>query len=225
MTLPALPLAGAPLTLQKTMADIGPVWGSNIQAHSDMVKKAYAPLLAAAPKDGITVTRNIAYGAHARQVADIFQPANVKVKGNAGGAPVVVFVHGGAFVRGDKRTSDEIYDNVMYWFARQGYLGINIEYRLAPDSPYPGGADDIAAAMAWLHANVAHDLAGPLTSISGFIDTIANLDEKSNQTEKEKYFGIIRKNLKTLSRLVAELGELQADLNVPFRPTSRQQRR
>jgi acetyl esterase/lipase len=142
------PLAGAPPALQQTMAQIGRVWASNIQQHSDLTKKAYAPLLAAAPKDGITVTRDAPYGAHARQVADIFQPAGID------NAPVAVFVHGGAFIRGDKRTSDEIYDNVLYWFARQGYLGINVEYRLAPESPYPGGADDVALAMDWLHANV-----------------------------------------------------------------------
>jgi acetyl esterase/lipase len=67
----------------------------------------------------------------------------------------VVFVHGGAFVRGDKQASPEIYDNLLYWFAKQGYLGINIEYRLAPESAYPGGADDVALAMAWLHTNAA----------------------------------------------------------------------
>lgn len=130
------------------MAEIGPIWASNIQKHSDLTKKAYAPLLAAAPKGGITVVRDVAYGAHPRQVLDIFQPTEIQ------NAPVAIFVHGGAFIRGDKRTSDEIYDNVLYWFARQGYLGINVEYRLAPESPYPGGADDIALAMDWLHANV-----------------------------------------------------------------------
>jgi acetyl esterase/lipase len=61
-----------------------------------------------------------------------------------------VFVHGGAFVRGDKRTSDEIYDNVLYWFARQGWVGINVEYRLAPESTYPGGARDVALALEWV---------------------------------------------------------------------------
>jgi acetyl esterase/lipase len=144
------PLAGAPPSLQQAMAEIGPIWASNIQKHSDLTKKAYAPLLAAAPKDGITVSRDVAYGAHPRQVLDIFRPADCH------NAPVAIFVHGGAFIRGDKRTSDEIYDNVLYWFARQGYLGINVEYRLAPESPYPGGADDLALAMDWLHANVQH---------------------------------------------------------------------
>ena len=138
-----------PLPMQQLMARIGPVWGTDIRGHSQMVKDAYAPLLAAANNDGISVTRDVPYGLHARQVLDIFQPPSAR---NAG---VVVFMHGGAFVRGDKQASPEIYDNLLYWFARQGYVGINIEYRLAPESSYPGGADDVALAMAWLHANAA----------------------------------------------------------------------
>ena len=129
------------------MARIGPVWGTDIRAHSQLVKDAYAPLLAAANNDGITVTRDVAYGSHARQVLDIFHPVAAQTAG------VVVFVHGGAFVRGDKQASPEIYDNVTYWFAKQGYLAINMEYRLAPESAFPGGADDVALAMAWLNAH------------------------------------------------------------------------
>lgn len=137
------------------MAEIGPIWAENIQKHSEIVKNAYGPLLAAAPKDKITVTRNLAYGTHPRQVFDLFQPRD------ASNAPVVVFVHGGAFVRGDKCTTPEIYDNVLYWFARQGYLGINIEYRLAPVAHYPSGADDVALAIGWLHENVLHHRGDP----------------------------------------------------------------
>jgi acetyl esterase/lipase len=138
-----------PLPMQQLMARIGPIWGSDIRGHNQLVMGAYAPLLAAANNDGISVTRDVPYGPHARQVLDVFQPADAK---NAG---VVVFMHGGAFVRGDKQASPEIYDNLLYWFAKQGYVGINIEYRLAPESGYPGGADDVALAMAWLNVNAA----------------------------------------------------------------------
>ena len=131
------------------MAELGPIWASNIRAHSDLVKAAYAPLLAAAPKDAVTVSRNCAYGAHPRQVLDVFRPDG------ATSAPVVVFVHGGAYVRGDKCASAEIHDNVLYWFARQGCVGINVEYRLAPEASYPAGAVDVALALAWLRENAA----------------------------------------------------------------------
>ena len=133
---------------QAEMDRIGPVWGSDIQKHRDIVLKHYDPLLAAAPKDGVTITRDVAYGAHPRQILDIFKPDAASGASAAAGAakraPVVMFVHGGAFVRGDKRASSEVYDNVLIWFARQGYVGVNIEFRLAPEAAYPGGADDQA---------------------------------------------------------------------------------
>ena len=143
----ALP-AAAP-DIQRLLAQIGPRWASDIRAHSQQVKDAYAPLLARAPKDGIEVSRDIAYGPHPRQVLDIFRPVA------AHAAPIVVFVHGGAFVRGDKCTTAEIYDNVLYWFARQGCVGVNVEYRLAPEAAYPEGARDVALALARVHAQAA----------------------------------------------------------------------
>jgi acetyl esterase/lipase len=143
------PLADAPLALQAKLAEIGPVWRTNMPEHSAIVKALYDPLLAAAPKGGVVVTRDLAYGSHARQVLDVFRPAHLVA------APVVMFVHGGAFVRGDKCTTTEIYDNVLYWFARHGYVGVNVEYRLAPEAFYPAGADDVATATAWVHEHAA----------------------------------------------------------------------
>lgn len=138
-----------PEALRTLMAEVGPVWGRDLPGHSQRVKDAYAPLLARAPKEGVRVARDLAYGAQARQVLDVFSPEGARH------APVAVFVHGGAFVRGAKCVSTELYDNVPYWFARQGFVGVNVEYRLASEAPYPGGARDVAAAMAWLHGHVA----------------------------------------------------------------------
>lgn len=146
---PARPLASLPEPARKVMAGIGPIWGSDIQKHRDMVLEVYNPLLAAAPKEGVEKIHNLAYGRHPRQVADIFRPAGKQAM------PVVIFVHGGAFVRGDKNVSSEVYDNVLYWFARQGCLGINLEYRLAPEASYPGGTDDLALAITWVKSHAA----------------------------------------------------------------------
>lgn len=131
------------------MESIGPDWGRDIQKHRDIVLEAYGPVLAAASKAGVVVTRDHAYGAHPRQVLDVFRPvAAVRL-------PVVIFMHGGAFVRGDKRVSDEVYDNLLYWFARNGHVGVNIEFRLAPEGVWPAGADDLAGSIAWVKANIA----------------------------------------------------------------------
>jgi acetyl esterase len=82
---------------RRRMMEIGPVWAQDILQHREMVLRAYDPVLERAPKAGVTVTRDIAYGSHLRQTLDLFIPAG------ATDAPVVLFVHGGAFVRGDKR--------------------------------------------------------------------------------------------------------------------------
>ncbi len=141
-------MESAPEALRRQMAEIGPVWGTNIPKHRDMTLAAYGPLLARAPKDGVKIMRDVPYGPHPRQVVDVFQPDSAR------NAPVIMFVHGGAFVRGDKRVSDEVYDNVLYYFARQGMVGLNIEYRLAPESRHPGGARDVADAVAWAEREV-----------------------------------------------------------------------
>ncbi|MCX7198914.1 MAG: alpha/beta hydrolase [Proteobacteria bacterium] len=131
------------------MLEIGPVWGSNIKEHRQAVLDAYAPLLARADNSGIDVTRDIAYGSHPRQQLDLYR------KGATTGLPVVAFVHGGAFVRGERDTTPHVYANVSQYFAHHGCLAANVEYRLAPESPYPGGGVDVALAVQWLEANVA----------------------------------------------------------------------
>ena len=77
------------------------------------------------------------------------------------GARVVAFVHGGAFVRGDKRPTEQIYDNVLFWLALQGCVGVSIEYRLAPEASYPAGAQDVASALRWLQEHVAESGGDP----------------------------------------------------------------
>lgn len=139
---------GRPAELDTLLREIGPLWQQDIRAAGDRVKAAYLPVLMAAPRDGIAVTRDLAYGTHPRQVLDVYRPATARE------APVVLFVHGGAFVRGAKDINDAMYGNVLRWFARQGCVGVNVEYRLAPEAPHPQGALDVAAACAWVAEHI-----------------------------------------------------------------------
>lgn len=144
-----LPMATLPEKLRRLMESIGPVWGADIAKHREMVFKTYTPLLERNPDRGVIATRDIAYGAHERQRVDLYQP-----EGRTG-MPVVMFVHGGAFIRGDKDSNAEVYSNVTRYFARHGCVGVNIEYRLAPEAAYPGGAEDVGRAVAWVRENIA----------------------------------------------------------------------
>lgn len=138
-----------PNSVRRLMAEIGPKWASDIPRHVDAMLGAFTPLLATCPKEGVTVERELAYGTHPKQRLDVFAPRGAR------GAPVIVFVHGGAFVRGDRNETPEIYSNVSFYFARNGLLGINAGYRLAPEFSYPSGAQDVGGAVAWARANAA----------------------------------------------------------------------
>lgn len=111
----------------------------------------YAPLQQREPYAGVAVTRDVRYGPDARNRLDVFAPA-------AAGAPrpVLLYVHGGAFVGGDKRSGDSpFYDNIAVWAVNNGMVGVNITYRLAPQYPWPAAQEDLAAALRWVRANIA----------------------------------------------------------------------
>ena len=114
------------------------------------IGRLYAPLFPKSAWAGVTIQRDIAYGSDPLQKLDVFAPNGAKGKT----LPVLLFVHGGGFVRGDKH--GEFYpDNITLWAAKNGMVGVNIDYRLAPKAPWPAGAKDLASAIAWIKANIA----------------------------------------------------------------------
>lgn len=139
-------------SLEALLDRIGPRWAEDINAHRDAVQRAYLPLLEAHALPGLRVTRELAYGPHARQRLDIYQPLAAQQAGSA--LPVMVFVHGGAFIRGNKDANAQIYANVARFFARHGFVGVNVEYRLAPEARFPEGAEDVALALDWLRSRL-----------------------------------------------------------------------
>jgi triacylglycerol lipase len=138
-------LAQVPAELIDKIAAIGRV--------SDPAKTAplYAPMHAKEPYAGVKVTRDVKYGPHERNTLDLFVP-----EGAGAGRPIFMFMHGGGMVRGNKRPpGSPFYDNIMLWANRNGMIGVNIEYRLAPASPWPAGQEDIAMAVRWAADNAA----------------------------------------------------------------------
>lgn len=127
---------------------VAPCWNDDIVKHRAIVLDIYRPLVQQANKQGVEVTRDLGYGLDPRQCLDVFAPVDGSDR------PVLVFVHGGAFTRGSKSIDGEIYDNVLHWFARHGFVGVNVEYRLAPAAQFPSGAVDVSRAVAWVAENV-----------------------------------------------------------------------
>ncbi|GGD26816.1 hypothetical protein GCM10010915_03560 [Microbacterium faecale] len=121
----------------------------------DMVvgtQKICAEALPTAPFDDVAIVRDIAYGLHERHVLDVYSPAP---PASPGGRPVVVFVHGGGFVAGNKGSDDSPFGtNIGVWAVRHGLVAVGINYRLAPEASWPDGADDIAAALEWVRDEI-----------------------------------------------------------------------
>jgi acetyl esterase len=78
-------------------------------------------------------------------------PARVYRPEVDGAVPTVVFLHGGGFVIGDLDTHD---DHCHLIAAEVGAVVLSVDYRLAPEHPWPAGLDDCLAATRWALAHV-----------------------------------------------------------------------
>lgn len=155
----ALALAGCAATTDQAQT----VWpgvpadrAERIAALGNVIDSAsfaiYADLVDAPPYDDVTVASNLAFGPDPLQKLDVYT-LNAAPAGER--RPVLLFVHGGGFVGGSKAGNGYYPQNVTAWAARNGYVGVNMDYRLAPAAKWPAGRDDIAAAIAWVRANIA----------------------------------------------------------------------
>src|SRR4051812_47511565 len=125
------------LDLARLAADIRALGAVISPAVLESSQALYTPHHEIEPYKDVRVLRDVTYGAHERQRLDVFTPTS------GGKRPVIMFVHGGGFVGGDKKRPGTPYqDNVALWAVRNGMVGVNITYRLAPQNPWPAGAED-----------------------------------------------------------------------------------
>lgn len=84
---------------------------------------------------------------------------NVRVywpRTDAAGLPVVVYYHGGGFFMGNLDTHDNVARSIAH---RAGAVVVSVDYRLAPEDPYPAAVEDAFTALDWTAAH-ARDLGG-----------------------------------------------------------------
>jgi len=106
----------------------------------------YAPLQQKEPYPNVKIERDVKYGPAERHLLDVFMPPT-----DSSIRPVLIFIHGGGFVAGNKRApGSPFYDNVMLWAVKNGFVGVNATYRLAPASPWPAGTEDLGAVVQWV---------------------------------------------------------------------------
>jgi acetyl esterase/lipase len=84
---------------------------------------------------------------------DLYLPASPP----SGGAPVIIYVHGGGWTSGHTRHSGafENWPGVLASLAGRGYVVASLNYRLSAEAPSPAAEQDIKSAVRWLRANAA----------------------------------------------------------------------
>jgi alpha/beta superfamily hydrolase len=126
-------------------------------AISDIVQptfQIYTPLLEANAETIRSTPREThRYGHDPRHELDVYKPHGSI---DSASAPIVMWVHGGGFVRGSKILEQVpgglVYANVGHFFASHGYITVAINYRLVGvhDAQFPSGGEDVALAVKWV---------------------------------------------------------------------------
>jgi acetyl esterase/lipase len=73
-----------------------------------------------------------------------------RAKGADGLLPAIVTIHGGGYVIGSYDMDSPLLDR---WCPALGLVGVSVEYRLAPETPFPGPLEDCYAALRWTYDN------------------------------------------------------------------------
>lgn len=99
--------------------------------------------------DGVVRFDDIPYGEDAPkwQALDVYRPKNREGET----LPVIVSVHGGGWVYGDKA----VYQFYCMSLAERGFAVVNFTYRLAPEYKFPASLEDTNLVMHWIRANAA----------------------------------------------------------------------
>ncbi|HLX88621.1 MAG TPA: alpha/beta hydrolase [Acidimicrobiales bacterium] len=101
------------------------------------------------PTRVVTSVRNIDYwgdGIHKHKLDVIRRRAHPPT-----GAPVFVYIHGGAWMIGDKREQGF---PLLFELARRGWVCVTINYRLSPRATWPDHIVDCKRALAWVKEHI-----------------------------------------------------------------------
>lgn len=80
----------------------------------------------------------------------LYVPRGRLVRDHGAGDPLLVFFHGGGWVYGDLDSHDPL---CRFLAERAGVRVLSVDYRLAPEQPFPAAYDDALAAYRWVTAN------------------------------------------------------------------------
>ncbi len=149
---PTKPTSVQDLAVRRAIIALGQALGPDVlKACSALFREEQMALAGAGER-----IADLAYGPAPRQRLDLYPPLPGTRLAGPRGATVLLWVHGGGFVRGEKHSPDHPYNaHVGRFAARHGLLGAVMNYRLAPGDRYPSGGEDVGPAVDWLAREVA----------------------------------------------------------------------
>lgn len=99
-------------------------------------------------REGVRLHSHISYSdGGKRNLLDIYHPHEPR----EGGFPVLLQVHGGAWIIGEKEQQAK---PLMYHMAQRGWLCVAINYRLSPRAAFPAHIIDVKKAIAWVREHI-----------------------------------------------------------------------
>ena len=100
-------------------------------------------------KAGVEVKRNVPFAPYGKRgMLDVYTSTNTPESG----APVLLHVHGGAWIIGKKEEQGLA---LMEHLAAKGWVCVSVNYRLAPRDRWPAQIVDVKQAIAWIRDNIA----------------------------------------------------------------------
>jgi len=140
------------LTVRCTMASLPISIAPIVRA---LTSVSYGPLLRPLDAAGLWTFKDVPYLAsgHSKHTLDVLVTPPTSATRPL--QPVLLFVHGGSWQRGDKRFSLNMYQNVAIAACAANAVGVCVNYRLSPEVTYPSHLDDCAASLRWVFENIA----------------------------------------------------------------------
>ena len=108
------------------------------------VRESYINSTGANPLHETTPPESTDYPVHDFQVR-VYEPREATVRQDA--TPAILFMHGGGWLMGNLETHDSVARRLA---VLTGFPVIAVDYRLAPEHPYPAAIDDCRAAYRWV---------------------------------------------------------------------------
>lgn len=169
--LSVLVLALASLVVVENLVLIGILFYSRSIVRRAMARSPDRPLAIPRPRDdhfgswwrtallipfhprNMQLHRNLVYGPLERHKLDVWRLSSTPPD-----APVIYYLHGGAWTFGDKREQGR---PMLHEFVRRGWVVVASNYRLAPRHPWPAQIEDATRALGWIKKNIATYGASP----------------------------------------------------------------